>query len=292
MRDPVLITGMSGLGDNLYQRAILRHFMWGERFYLMTPWPQIYSDMPHILPVRREGIRLRTHSKNMNTAPGYVPMPEKYDRKSLHYPVNEKSILQCLAEHIGLPDIGTFDMSGPPIDPSIPVPDRPYVLVRPATVRKEWRAGSRNPYPEYIAQAAQEAIDRGYYVVSVADLEKGDEWAVGDLPPAHVRYHKGQLGINALMAYMKHASAVIGGVGWIVPMAMAYRTPLFLIYGGWGFSNGPHRILDDRIDTSHITQVFPDTFCMCSDRSHDCNKTISNLPDKIDQFLNKLSITP
>lgn len=163
------------------------------------------------------------------------------------------------------------------------------MIVRPATIRAEWRADARNARPDYIAQAAQAAMDAGYRVISIADLEAGKEWAVDPLPPAHVRYHEGELGIDALMTLFNHAAGVIGGVGWIVPMAMAYRTPMMLIYGGWGYHNGPHRIFDERVDISHIRQVMPDNFCRCAKSDHDCDKTITNLERHIDRFLTQIS---
>src|SRR3546814_11400043 len=41
----IYVQGMHGLGDNLHQRAILRHLMQSHEVWLETPWPCIYHDL-------------------------------------------------------------------------------------------------------------------------------------------------------------------------------------------------------------------------------------------------------
>lgn len=279
---------MDGLGDTIYSRTVLKKYRHRGGIYVSTSWPQLYVDMPHIKPVAPVNLRLRTQQKNVSRSTGYHVLPYGATKIKWRYPSNEFSILRNLSEQLKLHP-RSFDMSGPPTKPDPRIPDVPYMIVRPATIRAEWRADARNARPDYIAQAAQAAMDAGYRVISIADLEAGKEWAVDPLPPAHVRYHEGELGIDALMTLFNHAAGVIGGVGWIVPMAMAYRTPMMLIYGGWGYHNGPHRIFDERVDISHIRQVMPDNFCRCAKSDHDCDKTITNLERHIDRFLTQIS---
>lgn len=285
--DSLLIDGMQGLGDNLYQRAVLRAYKPASDLYLVTCWPQLYRDIDHIKPVRPGVTRLRTQAKNARMAPGYVHAPARVPRRRLHYVGGGGSILEALCADLRISP-KSINMRGPdPIDdPRIPAP--PYVVVRPATVRREWRADSRNPKPEYIATACAAARAAGFLVVSVADLQSDAEWPVGELPPADVRYHAGELGIEALLALVAGAAGVIGGVGWLVPAAMAYRRPMLCIFGGWGKHNGPDRIFDRRLDTSHFVSAIPDRFCMCATSSHRCDKRISNLEEKIDEFLDRL----
>lgn len=52
--------------------------------------------------------------------------------------------------------------------------DKPVAVIRPATVRKEWANPARNPDPKYLADAARE-LRKHFYVVSLADLEEGEE---------------------------------------------------------------------------------------------------------------------
>ena len=233
---------MQGLGDNIYQRAILREIAGTRPLYLMTPWPQIYNDLP-IWCLPWANSRLRTQNKNMARDdlawakwPRFMP-----PAKTFHY-VNRPhtTILQALSESAGVVlDQITFDL------PSFRTEtiDRPYIVIRPATVRKEWRAIGRNPRPEYLAQAAEYLRDY-FHIISVADLSEGQEWLVPPIPYADETYHAGELSFEGLMALVEGASGIVGGVGWQVPAAIAYRVPMLLIFGGWGVPNGPQRIFD------------------------------------------------
>ena len=87
------------------------------------------------------------------------------------------------------------------------------------------------------------------------------------------------------MGLVQDAAGVIGGVGWLLPAALAYRVPMLCIWGGWGTPNGPQRVLDPRLDVSKLVQAVPDAFCMCNDRDHLCNKTINDFERYVDEFL-------
>lgn len=278
-----VLDGMQGLGDNLYQRAILQSYQPPGGVWLVTSWPQLYSDLGHVHPVRPAGLRLRTQAKNAAKARGYVQKPGGALRRRWHYAGRPGTILEALGASLGY-EPASIDMTGPPVPADRRIPDRPYVLVRPATLRKEWRADSRNPDPAYIAQAAAEARSRGFLVVSVADLAQGHEWPLLPLPVADIEFHHGELDVMALLAMVAGASAVIGGVGWLVPAAISYRRPMLLLYGGWGAHNGPGRIFDPRVDHSCIFEVTPDRFCQCATHSHGCDKTISNLETRLNDF--------
>lgn len=274
-------SGMLGLGDNLYQRAAIREVP-GEH-HLITAWPQLYADLPRIHCVR-PATRLRTQAKNVARADLRWAQSPRRRPQAVHYAGRPGSMLEGLCSAFGVrPRQVTFDA------PSFAAPSRePYVVVRPATVRSEWRADGRNPMPEYLARAT-EVLRRRYRVVSVADLAPGREWALDPLPPADETYHAGELQIEQLLGLVAGASAVVGGVGWLVPAAVAYRVPMLLLYGGWGGPNGPHRIFDTRMDISLIEQALPDNFCLCANRSHACDKTISNLDEHLERFTLRLA---
>lgn len=285
---PLLIEGMHGLGDNLYQRAVLRAIEWGDRpLYLVTSWPQLYADMPHVRCVSPGAVRLRTQAKNAGRRDHrWHSPPPGAERIRWHYVHRDGSIPESLFQAIGRPAPRSLDMTGPPVAPLQVA--RPYVLVRPVTIRKEWHAESRNPLPEYVAYAAAAARRAGYQVVSVADLQPGEEWAVGPLPVADAEFHRGELPIEQVLQYVAGASATIGGVGWAVPASLAYNRRMLLIYGGWGAHNGPDRIFGPLIDTARIAQLLPDRFCMCTANNHNCDKTITGAEAKIDEFFARL----
>lgn len=280
---PTVIDGMHGLGDNLYQRAVLRHYHPEGRLYLQTSWPQLYADMPHVHPIRKPNVTLRTQAKNAATADGFHAAPEgrRINRK-LSYVRRPGSILEALCASLEIRAPARFDMTGPPVNP---VRDTRYVVVRPATVRTEWRADARNPRPEYIARAAEAAQAAGFSVISVADLKEGEEWALEPLPPADVTLHRGELSVMNLLEVIAGAAGVIGGVGFLTCAALAYNVPQLLIFGGWGHDNHPGRILGPGLDTSRIVQAVPDPMCMCHDGLHDCPRSIAGMDRHIAAFL-------
>lgn len=250
---------------------------------MITAWPQLYSDLPRIRCVRPD-TRLRTQAKNASRLDlRWSDAPRSHPRAASYVSLGG-TMLQALCASFGVqPQRITFDA------PAFSQPDRePYIVVRPATLRSEWRADGRNPRAEYLHRAV-EALRCRFRVVSVADLQQGDEWALPPLPYADERYHAGELAIEQLLALVAGAAAVVGGVGWLVPAAVAYRVPMLLLYGGWGAVNGPQRIFDTRMDTSLVQQVLPDRLCLCSDRSHPCDKTISNLDRHLERFAVRLA---
>lgn len=274
------VEGMYGLGDNIYQRAIVRALP--GPVYLKTPWPQLYADLPNVLPVQPM-TRLRTQRKNAARAWRWHTVPAHLGLRRAHYVHHPGTMLEGLAAAYGVQlDTVTFDL---PAFPSRAELTHPYMLVRPATVRSEWRADGRNPRPEYLQQATQAARDAGFVTVSVADLAAGEEWCDGTPPHADLQFHHGELTVEQLLGLVRGAAGVIGGVGWLLPAAIAYQVPMLLLYGGWGGANGPQRILDSRLNVRRIRQVFPDRFCLCRDPFHDCDKTITTLEAQIADFL-------
>jgi len=156
-------------------------------------------------------------------------------------------------------------------------PGKPYIVVRPVTVRKEWRNEARNPLPEYIVKSVDWLTDH-YTIISVADVEDKQEWFVDEPPYADIRYHRGELNTADLLGLCQGAAGVIGGVGWIVPFAVHTRVPSFIVSGGNGGYNHPAKLLNPTMAlSSNIVFAVPDDFCKCTDNLHRCNKQISDL---------------
>lgn len=271
----MIIHSMKGLGDNIYQRAFLKN-MPGP-IYLDTPWPELVADLPHVHCVRPQ-TNLRTQAKNIARHSSWLMPPAKQPARHIRY--GTEGIIPGMIASFGVMP-GEFDL--PPLPPS-PETGK-YVVVRPATVRSEWRADTRNPDPQYIEWAVMEAAQRGYRIVSVADLQDGAEWAVGDLPSADVRYHKGELPVEQLLALVKGAAAVIGGIGWLVPAALSAKVPAWIICGGQGGYNAPELITPK--GQSKITFAVPDNFCRCRLKQHNCDKRISDYDSKLAQWADR-----
>lgn len=265
----MIIHSMKGLGDNIYQRAFLKN-MPGP-IYLDTPWPELVSDFPHVHCVRPQ-TNLRTQAKNIARHADWVLPPGRQPARHIRY--GAEGIIPGMTACFGVAPDG-FDL--PPLPPSRE--QGKYVVVRPATVRSEWRADTRSPDPAYIYQASLEAHLRGYRVISVADLVDNVEWGIDPLPYSDVRYHKGELPVEQLLSLVANASAVIGGIGWLVPAALAAKVPAWIICGGQGGYNAPELITPKA--QTNITFAVPDNFCRCRLKMHNCDKRISDYDSKL-----------
>lgn len=263
----MFIQGMMGLGDNVYQRAFISAIKFPV--YIETPWPELYQGTlaQPVLPLTH----LRTQVKNIKRQfQWHEPAGEQTITKVRYRMGN---ILDEMFKCLQLPRVA---LNLPSYGGS-PIPQR-YILVRPVTVRAEWRltAESRNPDPQYVYQASVALKKAGYTIVSIADLEDGKEWALDPLPYADITLHKGELTVTELMRYAEHASGIVGGIGWIVPVCQAYRTPAFIICGGNGGYNCPENISDSkiRLEEHNIRFAVPDNFCRCTEKQHPCDKRI------------------
>jgi hypothetical protein len=271
----MIIHAMRGLGDSIYSRAFIKALP-GE-LYVDTPWPEILKDLPNVHFLRPQ-TTLRTQAKNIARHADWVMPPTRQPTRQIRY--GAEGIIPGMTACFGVAP-GAFDL--PPLPPSLETGK--YVVVRPATVRSEWRADTRNPDPWYIALAALEAVKRGYKVICVADLVDGVEWLAGDHPPpADVYYLKGELPVEQLLSLVANASAVIGGIGWLVPAALAAKVPAWIICGGQGGFNSPELICPSG---STITFAVPDNFCLCRAKQHNCDKRISDYDSKLAQWADR-----
>lgn len=282
----MIIKGMYGLGDNIYQRAFIREIK--ERVYLYTAWPQLYKDLINIKFVKPT-TNLRTQNKNIHiqdailwdTAPSLPVKKIGYGAAAFR----TGSILDAMSNQFGV-SAKIFDL---PKFKSHEI-KKPYAIVRPATVRKEWKNIARNPESKYVSISADLLIKNGYTVVSVADLQDGQEWA-NELPQCDVAYNNGELSLESLMGLVQGASLIVGGVGWIVPAAIACGIPLICILGGHGGHNAPEKITGEPMDTNKTRWIYPDHYCRCTTMLHQCNKKISGFENKFLSALGSLCLS-
>lgn len=279
----MIVEGMYGLGDNIYQRSILREVR--GQVYLYTTWPQLYSDLERVKCVRPK-TKLRTQLKNLNRqpdsvwhiAPSYPSVKMSYNSINL----SNGTILGSMEKKIGVePKI--FDL---PKFSELDIP-RPYAVVRPVTVRSEWYNIARGPALEYICTASGILMNNGYHVVSVADIAE-KEWCE-QLPKCNTAFNNGELNFEKLMGLIQHAAVVVGGVGWIVPACIAAGVPLVTILGGQGGHNAPEKITGAPMNLEKTSFIRPDDYCMCTDTRHCCNKTITNFKEKFNEALKEVA---
>lgn len=282
-RAGVVVRGMYGLGDNVYQRPFVRaQFARFDTVWLETPWPELYRDIAaaHDLRFVRSEDRLRTQTKHARSvAPSvWSEPPGEVRRIQAAYGwlglAAHQTIIRSLEAVWGLYG-EPFDFRLP-TDPAWPRTHRPrpIAVIRPATVRREWKSPSRNPRQEYL-QAIADELAPTHHVISLADLQDGEEWLDGPpLERVHERLERGELGLEAMLGLIASADVVVGGVGFIAPLGIALGVRTFIVHGGRGAHNAPEVITDPRMDLSRFGWVLPDRFCRCSEAEHGCDKTI------------------
>ncbi len=295
---PVFVRGMHGIGDNINQRMFIDALSRaGYRVELQTPLPQLYADLPGVKFIRSR-TTLRTQQKNEQCqekafpwlaapSPGAQQIRIMHDNRTKG---RGESVVRTMTRLFG---IAPAPASLPRFKASPLIPaDRPVAVIRPTTVRSEWKTTSRGPLNEYIHMASRMLAVRGYHCVSVADLNEADpdrnrrEWVDGMVPFAHQYLHHGELTLTELLALTEQAAVVVSGDCLLLHAAIAYGTPLLAIMGGMGGACHPDLIADpSHYDLSRVGFILPDNFCLCQEMTHACDKRISGLPEKIAAFL-------
>ena len=289
------LIGMGGLGDNIFQRPFVKVRAAEGATYLSTPWPELYSDIPGLKFVAPWKMELRTQQKNMKRVPDEVwePGVPRHDRTgtcwySLANRFDPPGIMSEMEHRSGISLRGRWSFDLPDFGPSPVRTKRPVAVVRPVTTRKEWMANARAPMPGYVCKAARMLRRAGYYVVVIADIEEPYEWLEGEMPVADRLAVHGEFVVPQLMALIQHAAVVVGGVGFIVPAAIAAGTPLVVIGGGMGGQNAPSLVTDPRMDLERTRFILPDRYCLCRNRGHGCDKEISDFQARFGEALDEV----
>lgn len=284
---PLFIDGMLGMGDTIYQRAFVKQLPPGT--YIKTAWPELYEDLA-VRPVRSD-TTLRTQRKNeFRSTAVFYPSPSMRQTKRVFYGPSELrrgSIFDAMRSQFSVTP-AALDL--PSFGPAQFTHQKPIAVIRPATVRSEWRSDSRNPDPDYLVRVSR-ILRQNFCVISVADLQVGEEWLVGEEPEADLKLHSGELSIKELMRLVEHAAVVVTPVGWALPAAIAYKTPVYVVAGGRGGHNAPEIVTDPAMDLSKVGWAIPDNYCRCEEWDHHCDKRISNFDSKFEAWLNEVVLS-
>lgn len=278
----VKLHGSFGLGDTLYLRSIVD--LWAatrepSTTYVHTPWPQLWQGSP--VRLIRSGTHFRTQlvneQRNLHLYVDTEPMTAR--RIAMGYSSADfeegRTVTEALAARLGfhLPDKMDHAFTVPDAWKWKPETDRPVAFVRPPTIRKEWRAPGRNPDPAAFAALVNHLMQT-HHVVSVAHVQKNEEWIVDPIP-AHTRYEAGELSIEQVLGLLASADIALGGVGFIVPALGTTNTRGFILAGGVLRANEARILLDQRFDWSNVQFAYPDagSRCCCTKYEHACVKT-------------------
>lgn len=276
------------MGDSIFARPFIRAACKQHDVWLETPWPELFEDLPLRFVKGDEPLRTQTQNILLQSGARWSTPPSRVgrivclsyrgddlERGSIVSTIERKMQVGNLRPKWDLPPLGKS-----PVDTG----KAKLAVIRPVTVRKEWQNDARSPRPEYIASIAQYLKSRGFAVVVVAHIKAGEEYLAGDLPPHNAAFVNGEFDVRQLLALVRDADVVIGGVGWIVPAAIALKTKAFIVLGGQGGHNAPEKITDPRMDLSRIGFAMPESFCRCTNMTHNCAKEIPNLMTQFDSW--------
>lgn len=286
-RPTVQISGMLGIGDNLFTRAILRDAVkQGHRVWLHSHYSAMFHDLIAdglkicAFPVRHKMERIRERESFFVAEPaprGSVDRltysPEAIKAKG--------SILAAMYRVAGLtmPERPDF---------SLPVPDRwrewakaklgptngkPLLVYRPIVLNDVWNAPARSPDPGAY-QALFKLVRDRFHVVSIADLTERNgkkEWIVGGEQDADTKFHHGELYFEEMVGLFAEASLIFGNAGFSPVLAQAVGTPTIIVYGGNESFRTTNSVGAHLAPTLAIEPVKP---CECHNKNHDCDKRI------------------
>jgi hypothetical protein len=284
-RQPLVIIGMQGLGDNLHQRAILRVLMREHAVTLATCHGMLYHDLVEDgLALAFQRSHLRTQSKTQARENSLLRAALPRGARSVKIfsspgeIIRHGSILAAMFASAGLvmPERPDFSLPVPEawraaVRKRLPPTGRPILVHRPVVLRREWDARSRNP--DVVAyDALFRSIRDRYFVVSVADLDAGQEWIEGPEQQVDLAWHKGELDFAHMAGLFAEAELVFCNAGFAAILAQAVGTPVVCVYGGRESFRTTARAGAHLAPTLGID---PDRPCDCYSHRHACDKRIS-----------------
>lgn len=289
----IYIDGMHGIGDNIVQRCFIKQLTRrGQEIWLKTPVPEIYQGISRLHFVKAN-TRLRTQRKNENrTNVIFESVTTGMPYRRIFYgdiDLRQGSIFTAFERQFGIPPAG-LDLPHYAL-PDIGIPsNKPLAVVRPTTERREWHNSSRGPLNEYVDSVARILAGKGWHVVSIADIEPGQQWIPDVEPFAHQKFHHGELSLTQMLALIERADIVVTGVGVVMHAAQAYRRPTICLQGGCG-GNNHHTKVTDRscMCLPETLYIYPDNYCRCQLMNHNCDKYISNLPSRVMPFIERVA---
>jgi hypothetical protein len=280
-KSALVVHAMTGLGDNLHARAVVRELSKYHEIWIRTRWPRVYHDMPEL------------HLSG-EPLPGTIEMSLGYHPTDVQ---TSGSVLGAMSKAANVP-VGDFRLP-------VPFPwaekaaklikdlkaDKPLMIYRPivevaATSDDSARAKlARNPDPEWYVMLAK-AARRDYFVLSLANLQPGVEWLAGPQLEADMECHAGELDFETLVGMFGIAKLVFCHPGFAAVLSQAVGTPSICVFGGYE----DRRSFSAGADYAPWLPIEPKTPCPCW--SADCagDKTI-DIPaamKRIDKFLDAL----
>jgi hypothetical protein len=305
----IVIEGMLGIGDCLHQRGFISDLMEKYEVSLESPHFLMYHDLiERGLQVYLRDTRLHAQRKTIEREKHLFAQGRPHAnlvRRKIGYHKTEIDRFGSITEAI----YGMTQLLPPKsqIDFSMPVkqewrdgmaaymkekigerPDKPILIYRPPTLRREWDGSQRNPdLQAYAAIFNHLTRNDDFFVISIADLAPGKEWIVGPEQDADVKWHAGELDFQTLAALFEAADLIVSSAGFAPVLAQAVGAPCIPVYGGRESYRTTERAGEWLAPTLGID---PDRPCDCHSRAHGCSRcakaiTLPPALERIDAFL-------
>lgn len=281
---------MLGIGDNIYQRAVLHTLQQRYDVTLQSYYISMFHDLVKgglkIVPISSIA-RARIKEAGQVSVPDapLAKVPWKFQKKITYDRIQIRragSILAAQFASCGLP------MPKEP-DFSLPVPaqwresakeiiktwktgGKPLLVYRPIVLNRVWECPSRSPDPVAYGKIFKSIRDR-FFVISIADLTQ-KEWLVGAEQEADIKLHRGELQFETLAGLFAEADIVFANPGFAPVLAQAVGTPVVIVYGGNETHRTTNSVGDHLAPTLAIEPINP---CACHARYHGCDKRIDVL---------------
>lgn len=282
----VFFSGWLGLGDNFFQREIIKDLARSyETVFMTTTFPELYWDIPNVRFVRPPHCDLRTQGKHLASLPAdiWVEKPEGVDVVRADQ-VGPPSRADIRTRYVELENDSHFDFTFPvrnawledarKLVASLPLQGKKLCIVRRPTLRAEWKNAARNPKAEHY----QVLIDRHrdeYFFLGIADIEDGKEWFDGEISGIDLEFNRGEIPLTTILGLIKIADLTITYPSLFMIAAIAEHARCFCIFGG---ECSPEKVLRlharKGFDLRNFGWAAPDPFCCCHRMEHDCNKEI------------------
>lgn len=274
----MIIKTNQGIGDCLYLRPVLKWLPHND-LYLMTPWPQLFHDIPKIKFIRYD-TQLRTQRENVQRDDlKWCSQEEDIDIFLEWYDLRHYTIVGYYCQQI-------LGYQPKWFDNSLPVPDawfeqarqliddknvdnKKICLIRPNTLRNEWLCPARNPKTEYLQRFIDQNRDE-FFFIGLANLADGKEFYDGVLKNVDWEITTG-VSLETVIGMFCLSSVIITSPSFWSALGLALNSNMLVIHG----AHEPHFAINDRrCRATKCTFVEPCPFDICDKEKPDAYKDI------------------
>jgi ADP-heptose:LPS heptosyltransferase len=257
---------MYGLGDCIYVRPVLK-YLWPRNITLITPWPQVFHDIPGLSFILSS--RTGLHSQQDNIA----KYKDKYkkERRAPDY-----SLCYDLKRHSGLESFFSIMTNCYPqtVDKFMEckpewletakqflvankLTSKPICLIRPNTQRPEWYSWARSPKHEYL-QLFIDMFQGEFHFISIANIKPNVEFYEHKLHRCDCYIE--QPSFDLTFGLFKIADLIVCSPSFWAALAPAFDKPSLCLFGAGEL---PHRVIDPRLQNKTMTILAPKPFDDC-----------------------------